>query len=62
MTKPILTNANKNKLIDLAFDTIRPALFEDFNFKSTEQFDAAADYLKELINDFKGDFENEEQS
>ena len=60
MSKPILTNANKNKLIDLAFDTIRPALFEDFNFKSSKQFDAACDFLAELITDFKGDFETEE--
>ena len=59
MNKPILTNANKNKLIDLAFDTIRPALFEDFNFKSSKQFDADCDFLAELINDFKGDFETE---
>ena len=60
MNKPILTNANKNKLIDLAIDTIRPALFEDFNFKSSKQFDAACDFLAELITDFKGDFETEE--
>ena len=60
MNKPILTNANKNTLIDLAFDTIRPALFEDFNFKSSKQFDAACDFLAELITDFKGDFETEE--
>lgn len=60
MNKPILTNANKNKLIDLAFVTIRPALFEDFNFKSSKQFDAACDFLAELITDFKGDFETEE--
>ena len=60
MNKPILPNANKKKLIDLAFDTIRPALFEDFNFKSSKQFDAACDFLAELITDFKGDFETEE--
>lgn len=61
MNKPILTNANKNKLIDLAFDTIRPALFEDFNFKSSKQFDAACEFLAELIYyHFKGDFETEE--
>jgi len=55
-----LTRRQKQKLINLIFEDIQPALnHEDYDFDSTEQYDAAIEYMIGLLNDIKGDFENE---
>jgi hypothetical protein len=52
------------QVIGLVFDTIRPAMSEDFSFKSKQEAEETLDYLKELVNDISVDdiytFEEEE--
>lgn len=56
-----LTRSQKQKLINTVFETIQPALnHEDYDFDSTEQYDAAIDFMIGLLNDIKGDFKNQE--
>ena len=56
-----LTRRQKQKLINTVFETIQPALnHEDYDFDSTEQYDAAIDFMIGLLDDIKGDFETEE--
>jgi len=55
-----MKRGHKGQIDDLVSETIRGALFEDFNYSSQKEADDACNYLKEQVAKLKP-FEFEEE-